>query len=1152
MGNVSFVWLAALSTLVCLAIWRVSKHPHLTGRNRALRNHLKEFTRLWGALACFYAIQFFWPQFSAAKSHWAAQPALRYVPPILVWQLLIAVLLACANLWLRRAGLELEISQLPDNQGRWTQYPETQAPFFQHVHQHIDRYIGGTFLTAVAILAFASVLPTGWSQNLYVVADGFQVSLTSALFVSLGFAYKTILRARWIAALSVLYAAVQLPYPIFAVPGTANGYLLFLFALKLAHGGVLCVSFRRYAQGHPFDGDKDDPFGRVARRLLAHAAQQPLFQLIAGTTVVAVSALVILGVYSHLLDGAVRAQVPWLALAALQVLSIAALVIGLQFLIYLVATWRFRVDWTRLAKGVLRSAFAFSWDSPADGLRRLDVRRAPGREAARGQRLRTQVILLHGLFHDGASAWGLLPVLLLDRPEIEQVRVLSYTHHLATTRKSLERIVKELKGHIGSLIADYQGRSVLIGHSLGAILTLRMLPALLDSDSAPSQVCLVGPPLLGSPYAKLAFPFAWSRILGRRSSFLVEVLKASAERLRPVKSPPGGEEQLPTISLIQGTRDEVVGELIRFTALPATVFDAPSSHGLGMVFLPNRDLAQAYFKALEAPIRAVSLARQMAENLAMPRMPGEGGILRLPGVSLALATVSDEPRQVTLAGHEGGGGERFFMQELERAFRADGGTAEQWTAYWRSLETHVADRARPAIVTAPWHAGSTLVLYLNRMAGCFGIFRGTTPTGLPVLDGQDPDMSGTLVQCLHERFPRLNVEAPSGVFGESCDHLKWVSAQGIEFTELKTWVAIDCDGSYYGVYVLRGKVTASQGISQVLIHLGAARAQRVARELAFSAFDEVRDLPMRVSDPVEGKHCYLITLETGRAYDQDEIVAIRFSFRHHYCMFLERDLDCYRLQPVLAAGARASIELFFPDRCSECEGFVIRDDRARTHELPVELLNGGHAYRAQRIVEQGDAALGLRYSVASEQRRDLFDLVATGEATDLDAQQIAAIESISQIGLVVTREDIKRRLQVFREGMIVARVGDAVVGYINYIRWHRTEMDGLSLSDLAPIEQHHVADGKFAFIWFGAVLPAFRGGGIARVLVSKAVDAARQAGNSQLQMVILPKDRRWFQAAGFDLVAPLANYLPAGSERERTGLLVKRSLFDPLHPLVSP
>jgi ribosomal protein S18 acetylase RimI-like enzyme len=1152
MSEPGFLWFAGLSAAVALTIWWTSRHRNLTGRYRALKNHLKEFNNLWIALVFYYAIQSLWPRFSAAAKHplWNALPYLRYVTPSFIWHLMIALLLACANLWLRRAGLELEISQLPGNEGKIL-FPETLSPLWQRLLKLPERYIGLFFGVAVLLLV-VGIFPANasWAP---IWADNFQVLVNSALFISLSFAYSNILRARWIAHLSWIYGLAQLPYSFYAGPGELTPYSQFLGALKIIYGITLCLTVYRFAQLHP-DGHEDDArhaLERVAKRLNAHAYQQPLFQLIIATAGLSLWVLAILSVYTFVLD-ALETRFHWVFTGMVRALFLLPLLVGAQFLLYFVAArLRYRVSWGSLAEGVLKPLFTVTThpsDDLAPALHRLTVQRAAGAErAASPQDDIRQIILLHGFMNDGAGTWGLLPVLLLDRPFIERVHVVTYKHRLYTTRKGLETIARELRIHIRTLMTDYEGSTILIGHSLGAILLLLLIPDLLKDAVAVQKylrhLCLVGPPLLGSPFAKLAFPSPISWLLGRHSSFLAQVLRDAAEDLPPAGSPANGERLRPSMSLIPGTRDEVVGSLIQFTILPAKVVEAPGFHGLGMAFLERQELTRAYFRVLAEPCPAETLARQVAQSLGL-WTAGEGGILRLTGETLDSAMVVSGMREDTLIDNSVGG-EKPFKSTLERYYRATGQVnTGDWEAFWRSLSEHVAERSRPVVVTTPWHNGRTLLLYLNRVSGCFGICSATTPDEA-VVHERGVEKLGVGAQLLRQRYPALNIGGTSGALAETCGHLEPLRAQGIAFSGLAARAAIDRRGTYYGVYSLHGKVTARQGITRVLVHLGADVTGRRAGDLAFSAFDEHRHAPLEVAEKGVEQHCYLITLDAGRAYNHGEEIAIRFSFRQPECVSTERDVDCFKLYPLLQEQASVSVELHLPDRCRSNDGFVLRESDVRELAVEVVAQGGSHScvLRAAHAVQRGELAMGLTFSLEpGPGLRRLADLVKIGEARKEEPGQLAALEAILAVGNPATEVDFARRLGVFREGVIVARLSEMVVGYVDYIRWSKTDLTGLTHTGLIRLEEQHVPDGKYAFIRFVGVLAAFRGGDIASVLLTEVADAARLAGATQVQIVVLPETFNLFRVLGYEQIGRLENYLPERGNSERAGLLLKRSL----------
>ncbi len=1139
-----FLVIAVLS--LCIMIWTrgTARHPNLeSGRRRALRNHLKEFVKLWGALTLYYILEYFWSQISSFAARSSFLGLTQYVSPSLGWHLAVALLLACANLWLRRASLELEISGLPGKQGT-NMYPDTiKAPWLRDMLRSSDKLIAFAFLAALLLLIAAPAFPSS-AEDMIKMADEVQVGVTTWLFLGLASAYLKILHAPWLSAMALIYAGAQLPYSLWTKPGELTAYCISLALLKIIFACSLCITVgRRAAKADTMkEEDPSQVMTRIAKRHEAKALQQKLFQVVAAAASLALWMLIYASIYSHLIDAS-KGMPRAIVILERWILTVP-LLLGVQAILFLVLKHlRYRVGWEALAEKVLNPQQGIAYSTmghPRPGFRCFTLerqeRQAAGVAAGRSGG-RQQAILIHGLLTDGASAWGLLPLWLLRKGDVTAVHIVTYDHGLLTTRKQLDKIATDLQILCNDLICPFDGTTVLVGHSLGAILTLKLLPGLFsdarDTQDKVRQVCLAGPPLLGSGYATLLLPYPWAWNLGRRSSLLVDVLRESEKQL-PAIGTKDGEVRFPALSLIMGTRDGIVGELIEFTNLSNKRVKVTAYHGLGAVFDETDPLTLAYLSVLKTPDRAETLAGRVAEHLGLGGAAGESGVFSLHNGRIGEAFVVR-----SLLQHQTAPGvtvdPRPLHDALRQGFMAAGGSVPGWQQLWAELVSLSQRSPKPTIIVAQWPGNRRLVIYWNHFTGCFGVCEGGIVAGGQALVA-GPPVLGTAQ--LHAYLPSLELSAARGVLGESCDHVGRMARQGVIFTRLVARAVLDRNGSYYGIYSLHGHAGAGERV-HLRAHIGAAGAPRWA-DLGFSAFEENRHQPLRINRHEEGLNCYFIELDAGAPFSEGGQVAVRYSFRQHRRVSLVDDVDCYRLMPILPAGTEVDVRLQFPDRCRDAEALVLHEGRVQKVDLAER---SGNAIQVKYRVEDGDDALALKYSVDStRQSRRLIDLVTIEVAGPGDHGQMAGMESILAIGRPLSKEEIEKRAAEFPSGLIVARIADSVVGYVNYIRWTRTELAGLRREELMPIERHHDPNGLYAFVWFLAVLPAFEKEGIGRALVERAANTASLAGCSQLQLVALPDLQALFESMRFEVAARLDSYLPLPSGDRRLGLLMKRTL----------
>jgi ribosomal protein S18 acetylase RimI-like enzyme len=109
------------------------------------------------------------------------------------------------------------------------------------------------------------------------------------------------------------------------------------------------------------------------------------------------------------------------------------------------------------------------------------------------------------------------------------------------------------------------------------------------------------------------------------------------------------------------------------------------------------------------------------------------------------------------------------------------------------------------------------------------------------------------------------------------------------------------------------------------------------------------------------------------------------------------------------------------------------------------------------------------------------------------------------------RETIQLRLETFPEGFLVAEVYGRIVGMLNS---GATDKDDISDEALKQLIGHD-PDGKNLVVFALAVLPEFRKQGVARQLMSRFVDEARQREKENVLLLCKQHLIRYYERMGF-------------------------------------
>jgi ribosomal protein S18 acetylase RimI-like enzyme len=110
-----------------------------------------------------------------------------------------------------------------------------------------------------------------------------------------------------------------------------------------------------------------------------------------------------------------------------------------------------------------------------------------------------------------------------------------------------------------------------------------------------------------------------------------------------------------------------------------------------------------------------------------------------------------------------------------------------------------------------------------------------------------------------------------------------------------------------------------------------------------------------------------------------------------------------------------------------------------------------------------------------------------------------------------TRETIKRRIERFPEGFLVAEVDGRIVGILNSAA---TNKDDISDEELKQLIGHDPA-GKNMVVFALAVLPEYQKRGIAAQLMSRFVEQARQRKNENVLLMCKQHLIAYYEKRGF-------------------------------------
>jgi ribosomal protein S18 acetylase RimI-like enzyme len=124
-----------------------------------------------------------------------------------------------------------------------------------------------------------------------------------------------------------------------------------------------------------------------------------------------------------------------------------------------------------------------------------------------------------------------------------------------------------------------------------------------------------------------------------------------------------------------------------------------------------------------------------------------------------------------------------------------------------------------------------------------------------------------------------------------------------------------------------------------------------------------------------------------------------------------------------------------------------------------------------------------------------------------------------------TRETIKLRMETFPQGFLVAELGGTVVGILNSASTDKDDVSDEALKQLVG----HDPNGRNMVVFALAVLPEFRGLGIARRLMLHFMDEARHHNKKAILLMCKADLIAYYERLGF-IHAGLSKSTHGGAE----------------------
>ena len=136
-----------------------------------------------------------------------------------------------------------------------------------------------------------------------------------------------------------------------------------------------------------------------------------------------------------------------------------------------------------------------------------------------------------------------------------------------------------------------------------------------------------------------------------------------------------------------------------------------------------------------------------------------------------------------------------------------------------------------------------------------------------------------------------------------------------------------------------------------------------------------------------------------------------------------------------------------------------------------------------------------------------------------------------------SRSALEKRLQMFRDGFLVAKCDNQVVGYLQSTIWKDRVF--ARFSEICEFEKWHREDGDELYLIFLAVHAKFRSNGLAGHLLTVLKQLGKAYALNQITLVAKNKLIPFYERSGYQAVKELPDFLPG---KERSPYLMQKRL----------
>jgi len=138
-------------------------------------------------------------------------------------------------------------------------------------------------------------------------------------------------------------------------------------------------------------------------------------------------------------------------------------------------------------------------------------------------------------------------------------------------------------------------------------------------------------------------------------------------------------------------------------------------------------------------------------------------------------------------------------------------------------------------------------------------------------------------------------------------------------------------------------------------------------------------------------------------------------------------------------------------------------------------------------------------------------LIRQATMNDLDA--ITEVERVCFLPLeAAPRESFEKRLRAFSDSFLVAEIDGEIVGFVNGC----VTNDKVICDEMFKDTSYHDKDGDYQAIFGFAVIPKYRGKGVAQGLMKEIIELARKRGKVGLTLTCKEERIEYYGGYGYE------------------------------------